>query len=791
MPPEVLSIYVPNESDDGSRSKNNVISNQSNFVLDIAIGGAKFYRDYFKLTFSPNQINAAIVPPVPKVQTNEKPLGSKTQTTIAILQINVRHSPLTQFLALKTAREMNAKLILISEPYLFRGKLALTVGWRQISASRAAILIDENLSYTEITLDSNNTVAIELENVLIVSTYHSPTKVVDDGFLTLQKLVAGATRVILAGDFNCRHPAFTSRKLRKRDRAFLRLTESQRLHVANYNASTWNGGKHSSINDYTLYKRVNVEDWQVLDELESLSDHRYIAYKIDVPLTEKTIIRKDNETDEEKLRKTELLQFEEPRDRKSCDELATTVTDFLIGLIRNCSDKGARIPKSLWNDDVEVLYRTLKKLERKIEQKIERTVAPSVLSLINTLSVDVKGMIKEAKRKACIGFFIQSRWRRKYNKTESKNRQAHPKQLIPDETLLLEKIGRKPPLSHPPEVVEVAAVNEDETVDCNVTEVEIERNLKSVKRSWKSDRDRISYKSLKVFHKKQPSVLPALFSTCLRFRLFPEAWKRGHVVWHLKPNQDPSAIDSYRPITQLSSLAKIFEKSIASRMWAHINEKGIISSRQFGFVAGKSKHQCIRSLLADIAEHRNNYDLVAVIKLDIKAAFDNISWNHLLGELRRYHFPAYLVDIIASFLENRVVTSGTASILLEKGCPQGSALGSILWNLSYNFVLENFVRKGKSVICYADDTAFVLAARNQNDLIEEIRSTILETTRLISRAGLQLKEPKTKVMILNGYSGWKEKPKMFEFDLAGQNITTVESFKYLGVTINNELKQVS
>ena len=40
----------------------------------------------------------------------------------------------------------------------------------------------------------------------------------------------------------------------------------------------------------------------------------------------------------------------------------------------------------------------------------------------------------------------------------------------------------------------------------------------------------------------------------------------------------------------------------------------------------------------------------------------------------------------------------------SRGVPQGYVLGSTLWNLGYNMVLEVAVSGGLQVICYTDDT---------------------------------------------------------------------------------------
>jgi hypothetical protein len=51
----------------------------------------------------------------------------------------------------------------------------------------------------------------------------------------------------------------------------------------------------------------------------------------------------------------------------------------------------------------------------------------------------------------------------------------------------------------------------------------------------------------------------------------------------LNPGRDPTQTSSYRPISLLDTVGKIFEKILNTRDLREINERGLLRDDQFGF----------------------------------------------------------------------------------------------------------------------------------------------------------------------------------------------------------------
>lgn len=81
--------------------------------------------------------------------------------------------------------------------------------------------------------------------------------------------------------------------------------------------------------------------------------------------------------------------------------------------------------------------------------------------------------------------------------------------------------------------------------------------------------------------------MTVLFNSLLKLSYFPTAWKKAKIIMIKKLGKDNTDPINYRPISLLSSVSKIFEKIIHSRLICHLNATGAIPHCQFGF---KPKH---------------------------------------------------------------------------------------------------------------------------------------------------------------------------------------------------------
>lgn len=160
---------------------------------------------------------------------------------------------------------------------------------------------------------------------------------------------------------------------------------------------------------------------------------------------------------------------------------------------------------------------------------------------------------------------------------------------------------------------------------------------------------------LKVFVKEDPEALLALFNLCWGNSAFPARWKRARLVLLLKGETrqsiDPS---SYRSISLVDTVAKLYERLILHRLETELSECGGLSIRQFGFRRGIGITDAINRVLELTGKDRSRERHTCIlISLDLRNAFNTASWRSIDDAIRRKRLPRRLVEIMRAFMSQR------------------------------------------------------------------------------------------------------------------------------------------
>jgi hypothetical protein len=174
-----------------------------------------------------------------------------------------------------------------------------------------------------------------------------------------------------------------------------------------------------------------------------------------------------------------------------------------------------------------------------------------------------------------------------------------------------------------------------------------------------------------------------LFTRCLREGIYPRMWRTARLVLLRKEGRTPDSLSAYRPICLLDEIGKLFERGIATRLEAHISQRvPVWHDSQYGFRRGRSVDAVkrVRSMAEDMV---SRYGMVVAVSVDVSNAFNSFPWASIMEALRHFEVPAYLVEVIGAYLNDRWITftgrNGEERRCVERGVPQGSVLGPILW----------------------------------------------------------------------------------------------------------------
>lgn len=175
-------------------------------------------------------------------------------------------------------------------------------------------------------------------------------------------------------------------------------------------------------------------------------------------------------------------------------------------------------------------------------------------------------------------------------------------------------------------------------------------------------------------------------------------------------------VENYRPISVLCAASQIFERLIFSHLYKNFKSK--ISLFQHGFVAGRSTVtnllEYVHNVVVGIAEGGQ----IDTIFTDFSKAFDKVSHNLLLQELRNCAVGIDFLPWFESYLKNRsqfVVIGDTKSTNVSptSGIPQGSILGPLLSLIFINSVPSVFKSANSSL--FADDLKLYRKIENEDD----------------------------------------------------------------------------
>jgi hypothetical protein len=284
-----------------------------------------------------------------------------------------------------------------------------------------------------------------------------------------------------------------------------------------------------------------------------------------------------------------------------------------------------------------------------------------------------------------------------------------------------------------------------------------------------------------------------LYKECMSSGIFPDCWKKGHLTVIPKagsrPPCDPKA---YRPITLLPVFGKILERLINSRIESHLSENCPISQRQFGFRPGKSTEDAIRFVIDSVES--SGKDLVAGIFLDIAGAFDTAWWPLVLAKLRLKQIPGDLFALVQSYFSNREITYDSGPSLIHRrttmGCPQGSVLGPLLWNILFDDVLSLPLPPGCTLVAYADDLLLLVGATSRPTLERAATDALGKILNWGLLNKLTFAPSKTEAVLLRGSSrvNITRRPPTVRF---GQtSVRFSERVTYLGVILDDKLSFV-
>ena len=317
-----------------------------------------------------------------------------------------------------------------------------------------------------------------------------------------------------------------------------------------------------------------------------------------------------------------------------------------------------------------------------------------------------------------------------------------------------------------------------------ISECEVKKLLKKQNPKKASGPDGVSTASLRHCSEQLAPVFTDIFNQSLEKGKVPQCFKAAVIVPVPKKSKI-SGLNDYRPVALTSVVMKVFERLVLQ--FLRNATESLTDPMQFAYKANRSVDDAVSMTLHKILQHlETSKSYARILFLDFSSAFNTIIPQRLYDKLlNNLHIDQSMCNWLLDFLLDRaqvVRVGGLVSdkLILNTGAPQGCVLSPLLFTLFTDDCRSN----SESVIIakFSDDTT--MSGLISNDDEDLYRQGVDMMVSWCQRNNLILNVSKTKEIIVD-YRVNKTTVQPLQID--NQDVEQVQSFKFLGSTISNDL----
>lgn len=296
--------------------------------------------------------------------------------------------------------------------------------------------------------------------------------------------------------------------------------------------------------------------------------------------------------------------------------------------------------------------------------------------------------------------------------------------------------------------------------------------------------DLISGEILHHLPRKALVKLTTLINAALRLKYVPDLWKVAEVIMIPKPGKPPQDASSYRPISLLPIMSKLFEKLLLKRLKPIIETQNLIPEHQFGFREKHSTIDQVHRITNVIEKTLEEKNVCSTIFLDVAQAFDKVWHEGLMIKLRNM-LPKEFADLLESYLSNRAFRIRQEDAYSEikeikAGVPQGSVLGPVLY-LLYTCDIPEL--ENNTIATFADDTAIMAVGTTHAEAAEKVQIAVNKIHDWTIQWRIRLNESKSV------HVNFTNKKEDYHAIFINNKLIPYENTaKYLGMTLDAKLR---
>jgi hypothetical protein len=296
-------------------------------------------------------------------------------------------------------------------------------------------------------------------------------------------------------------------------------------------------------------------------------------------------------------------------------------------------------------------------------------------------------------------------------------------------------------------------------------------------------------------------LITRIVNNSLNLGMFSLHWKTAYVSPLLKKEGLPNICKNYRPVSNVAFLSKIVEKCALKQFRAHMDKYELLPSYQSAYRTHYSTETALLKLHNDILLQLDKKQGVALVMVDLSAAFDTVDHDILLEVLRnKFGVQDVAHKWFSSYLRPRHFTVSVKGHLSKKmqldfSVPQGSCAGPVLYTTYASTLPEAFSNDSIHISGYADDHAFYrnfTAGDRLSELqcITELEQALDGVIRWMGSNRLKINTSKTEILLIT--STYFQKSLTTSHVRVGEdNIAMNTKTKLLGSWLDNKMAMTS
>ena len=316
-----------------------------------------------------------------------------------------------------------------------------------------------------------------------------------------------------------------------------------------------------------------------------------------------------------------------------------------------------------------------------------------------------------------------------------------------------------------------------------ITEEKVKKILENLPTKRCYGYDRVPLVFLKDGAEVLTPIITKLMGKIFEEKRAPEQWKIARILpLHKKGRKEEIA--NYRPISNLCSLSKVYERLILMRVEEICEIEGvdITGDSQYGFKKNCGTETACLEIQSKIAAICDEGKCAAMSSLDLSAAFDVVNRPLLMRRLRVLGLPESIVTLVQDWLKDRLAyceIGGVTSMMrnIDDGTIQGSILGPLLFAIFVSPLWDLI-----EATSFADDNYIVSEGQDVVDSLRKCKETTEQAILWFKKSGLCVNEQKTEVCVFN-----KNDVGRHMVELNGLNIDVKKQIKVLGLIFDTKL----